>query len=71
MSDIHCTLLCFPGGTAAPEGPEAAELFCGNLVVVRRVTEWMALQTARLSRIDGERPLQPIQLHLGISTGPG
>ena len=72
MCDICCTLLHFPGGTTAPEAPEAAELFCGNLVVVvRRVTEWMAVQTARLSRIDGERPLQPIQLHLGISTGPG
>ena len=38
MSDILCTLLHFPDGTTAPE---AAELFCGNLVVVRRVTEWM------------------------------
>ena len=49
MSDIRCTLLHFPGGTTAPE---AAELFCGNLVVVRRVTEWMAVQTARLSRTE-------------------
>ena len=50
MSDIRCTLLHFPDGTTAPE---AAELFCGNLVVVvRRVTEWMAVQTARLSRTE-------------------